>query len=57
LVSGSPTIVRLAAIGAVLGAAALRLETISLVAVIGGVAAIAVGKTWQWQRGRSTKEK
>ena len=52
----STTIVRLAAIGAVLGAAALRLELASLVAVISGVAAIAVGKVWEWRRAVKNKE-
>jgi hypothetical protein len=56
-VNNPTTVVRLAAIGAVLGAAALRLELASLVAVISGVAAIAVGKVWEWQRGKNSKEK
>lgn len=55
--SNATLIVRLAAIGAVLGAAALRLETTSLLVVAGAVSAIAVGKIWEWQRGRNTKEK
>ena len=49
--------VRVVGIVAVFAAAALRIDTMSMLIVAGSISAIAVGKIWQGLRNKNTKEK